>query len=117
MKCIRQLVCATASVVLVCSASAVGMHQRGGKGAPPTSPPAPAPVPQNNRNNQGNAPRNQPNNQNNRPAGNGRPTNLRQMEALPPKFVEKLQDMSPEKQERFLQNNERFRNMSPERQA
>jgi hypothetical protein len=37
--------------------------------------------------------------------------------ALPPKFVEKLQDMSPEQQERFMKNNERFKNMPPERQA
>jgi hypothetical protein len=36
---------------------------------------------------------------------------------LPPKFVERLQEMSPEEQERFMKNNERFRNMPPERQA
>ncbi len=42
--------------------------------------------------------------------GNGRA-------GLPPKFVEKLQDMPPEQQERFMRNNERFRNMTPQQQA
>ena len=32
----------------------------------------------------------------------------RGMEGLPPKWVENLRDMSPEEQERFMQNNERF---------
>ncbi len=43
--------------------------------------------------------------------------NMRAMEGLPPKWVRKLQDMPPAEQERFLQNNERFRNLPPERQA
>jgi hypothetical protein len=46
-----------------------------------------------------------------------RKNNLRGMEGLPPKWVQKLQDMSPEEQEKFLQNNERFRSLPPERQA
>jgi len=36
---------------------------------------------------------------------------------LPPKFVERLQEMSPEEQERFMRNNIKFQNMPPERQA
>lgn len=45
----------------------------------------------------------------------GRP-NLRGMEGLPPKWVERLQDMPPGEQQRFLQNNQRFRNLPPQRQ-
>ncbi|MDE3109793.1 MAG: DUF3106 domain-containing protein, partial [Acidobacteriota bacterium] len=45
----------------------------------------------------------------------GRP-NVRNMEGLPPKWVEKLRDLPPSEQERFLRNNERFRNLPPERQ-
>lgn len=49
--------------------------------------------------------------------GNGmRRPNLRGMEGLPPRWVEKLQDMPPAEQEKFLQNNERFRNLPPQRQ-
>jgi hypothetical protein len=36
---------------------------------------------------------------------------------LPPKAVERLEDMTPEQQERFLRNNERFQNLPPEQQA
>lgn len=43
--------------------------------------------------------------------------NMRAMEGLPPKWVRKLQDMTPAEQEHFLQNNERFRNLPPRRQA
>lgn len=50
-----------------------------------------------------------------RPNAAGKP-NLRGMEGLPPKWVEKLQDMPPAEQERFLENNERFRNLPPQRQ-
>lgn len=45
----------------------------------------------------------------------GKP-NARNMEGLPPRWVEKLQDMPPAEQQRFLQNNDRFRNLPPERQ-
>ncbi|MGH9639392.1 MAG: DUF3106 domain-containing protein [Bryobacteraceae bacterium] len=48
--------------------------------------------------------------------GKGKP-NIRGMEGLPPKWVEKLQDMPPQQQEKFLQNNERFRNLPPRRRA
>jgi Protein of unknown function (DUF3106) len=48
-------------------------------------------------------------------SGQRRP-NVRAMEGLPPKWVEKLQDMRPAQQQRFLQNNERFRNLPPQRQ-
>lgn len=47
---------------------------------------------------------------------NGRKPNVRGMEGLPPRWVEKLQDMPPAEQEKFLQNNERFRNLPPQRQ-
>jgi hypothetical protein len=43
--------------------------------------------------------------------------NARQMLGLPPRWVENLQDMSPQQQERFMKNNERFKTMSPEQQA
>lgn len=36
---------------------------------------------------------------------------------LPPKAVERLEDMTPEQQERFLRNNERFQNLPLEQQA
>ena len=36
---------------------------------------------------------------------------------LPPKAVERLEDMTPEQQERFLQNNQRFQNLPPEQQG
>lgn len=43
--------------------------------------------------------------------------NLRAMAGLPPKWIENLRDMSPEEQQRFLQNNRLFQNLAPERQA
>jgi hypothetical protein len=46
-----------------------------------------------------------------------RENNPRGMEGLPPKWVQKLQDMPPAEQEKFLQNNERFRSLPPERQT
>jgi hypothetical protein len=49
--------------------------------------------------------------------GNGGRPNLRGMEGLPPKWLQKLQDMPPADQERFLRNNERFQNLPPQRQA
>lgn len=36
---------------------------------------------------------------------------------VPPEWMERLQKMSPAEQERFLNNNERFRNLPPERKA
>lgn len=42
--------------------------------------------------------------------------NLRAMAGLPPKWIENLRDMSPEEQQRFLQNNRQFQNLLPERQ-
>ncbi|MGA9884701.1 MAG: DUF3106 domain-containing protein [Candidatus Acidiferrales bacterium] len=47
--------------------------------------------------------------------GMGKP-NIRGMEGLPSKWVEKLQDMPPAQQQRFLRNNERFHNLPPKRQ-
>jgi Protein of unknown function (DUF3106) len=41
----------------------------------------------------------------------------RGMAGLPPKWVDNLRDMSPEEQERFLDNNRQFQNLPPERQA
>jgi Protein of unknown function (DUF3106) len=53
------------------------------------------------------------------PHGNGsgasRP-NARAMEGLPPKWVERLRDMPPEQQQRFMQNNAQFQQLPPERQ-
>lgn len=42
--------------------------------------------------------------------------NLRAMAGLPPKWVENLREMSPEEQQRFLQNNRLFQNLPPDRQ-
>jgi len=36
---------------------------------------------------------------------------------LPPKAIERLQDLPPDKQEKFLQNNQRFQNLPPQQQA
>jgi hypothetical protein len=36
---------------------------------------------------------------------------------LPPKWVDHLQEMTPEEQQRFMKNNERFRQLSPDGQA
>ncbi len=36
---------------------------------------------------------------------------------LPPKAIERLQDMTPTRQEQFLRNNQRFLNLPPEQQA
>jgi len=49
-------------------------------------------------------------------AAQGQP-NLRSMAGLPPKWVEQLRDLSPEEQQRFMQNNARFKSLPPERQA
>jgi hypothetical protein len=56
------------------------------------------------------------------PAGNSPQsgaTNTKQhsMSNLPPKWAENLRDRSPEEQERFMQNNERFKNLPPAQQA
>ena len=40
----------------------------------------------------------------------------RQMLDLPPLWIERVQDMPPAQQERFLANNERFRSLPPQRQ-
>jgi hypothetical protein len=44
-----------------------------------------------------------------RPGGN--PNNL------PPRAIERLQDLPPDRQEKFLQNNQRFQNLPPGQQA
>ena len=41
----------------------------------------------------------------------------RALVGVPPKWVARLREMSPEEQERFLRNNARFRSLPPERQA
>ncbi len=53
----------------------------------------------------------------NNPGGAGEQGLGRGMAGLPPKWVENLRDMSPEEQERFLDNNRQFQNLPPERQA
>ncbi|HEV2488430.1 MAG TPA: DUF3106 domain-containing protein [Candidatus Acidoferrales bacterium] len=45
----------------------------------------------------------------------GKP-NPRGMMGLPPKWVENLRNISPEEQERFMNNDARFRSLPPERQ-
>jgi len=47
----------------------------------------------------------------NGPANAWRPANV------PPAMEERLRDMSPQEQERFLQNNQRFQSLPPQRQA
>src|SRR5579872_4615378 len=47
-----------------------------------------------------------------RPGGDGRA-----LAGLPPKWTEKLQDMSPGEQDRFMHNNERFKSLPPKQQA
>lgn len=42
--------------------------------------------------------------------------NLRALEGLPPKWVERVRDMPPEQQQQFLANNQAFRNLPPQRQ-
>jgi hypothetical protein len=42
--------------------------------------------------------------------------NVRAMDGLPPKWVENVREMPPDQQERFMENNERFKSLSPERQ-
>jgi hypothetical protein len=43
--------------------------------------------------------------------------NVRAMEGLPGKWVEKLHNMSPEEQQQFLENNEEFNHLPPARQG
>jgi len=47
-----------------------------------------------------------------KPQGKGRG-----LAGLPPKWVDRLRDMSPEEQERFMRNNQRFQTLPPQRQA
>lgn len=49
------------------------------------------------------------------PAAHGQP-NARAMAGLPPKWIDKLRDMPPDQQQRFLDNNQQFQRLSPERQ-
>ncbi len=50
--------------------------------------------------------------------GGGKPQGEgRGLAGLPPKWVDRLRDMSPEEQERFMRNNQRFQNLPPQRQA
>jgi hypothetical protein len=51
-----------------------------------------------------------------KPQGRGKGDG-RGMAGLPPKWVEHLQEMSPEEQEKFMRNNAEFRRLAPERQA
>jgi hypothetical protein len=48
-------------------------------------------------------------------AAKGQP-NERSMEGLPPKWVDRVRDMSPEQQQQFLENNEQFKQLPPARQ-
>jgi hypothetical protein len=42
--------------------------------------------------------------------------NLRAMDGLPPKWVENMRDMGPDEQQRFMENDARFKNLPPARQ-
>lgn len=48
-------------------------------------------------------------------ADKGKP-NARAMEGLPSRWGERLRDMSPEEQQRFMENNEQFQHLPPQRQ-
>jgi len=48
------------------------------------------------------------------PGNSGRGGNAN---SLPPKAIERLQDLPPQRQEKFLQNNQRFQNLPPSQQA
>jgi Protein of unknown function (DUF3106) len=50
-----------------------------------------------------------------RPQPNGGGS-VRSLDGLPPKWVERLRDMPPAQQERFLDNNRQFQNLPPQRQ-
>jgi hypothetical protein len=41
----------------------------------------------------------------------------RNLVGLPPKWVGRLQELSPEEQQKFLKNNQRFKSLPPDRQA
>jgi hypothetical protein len=50
------------------------------------------------------------------PQGRGQ-ANARGMAGMPPKWVERLQEMSPEEQQKFMRNDAEFRHLPSERQA
>lgn len=50
------------------------------------------------------------------PGGERGQPNMRAMAGLPPKWVEKVRDMPPEQQQRFMENNAQFQSLAPERQ-
>jgi hypothetical protein len=51
-----------------------------------------------------------------KPANPEKNPSLRAMDGLPPKWVENVRSMTPEEQERFMQNDARFKNLPPQRQ-
>ena len=51
------------------------------------------------------------------PAADGKGGSARSMMGLPSTWVERLQDMTPDEQEKFLSNNDRFKSMTPQQQA
>ena len=64
-------------------------------------------------------PANRPKNEGAKPGGEAKKPqgNGRGLAGLPPKWVDRLRDMSPEEQERFMRNNQRFQNLPPQRQS
>jgi hypothetical protein len=50
-------------------------------------------------------------------ANQGQQPNARGMMGVPPKWVERLREMSPEEQERFMRNNAHFQNLPSDRQT
>jgi hypothetical protein len=102
-----------AMLLLACSISNPIAAQRG-EHKPPASPPTGNNKPSKNEGTgnlkPGTNPINSGNSTNKDAGGN-------QMAGMPPKWIEKLQGMPPDQQERFMQNNAAFRKMTPERQA
>lgn len=124
MKSTRQFACTLNMLLLVCLFAASGTFAQ--KGANKKAPPLPPPQvkPANPPANSGNGNKGEKNSEGTKnteganPNQNGKGQgNARQMVGLPPKWVESLQDMSPEQQQRFMKNNDRFKRMSPEEQA
>lgn len=108
MKRFGQFVSFFALFLVLCALSLPASAQKSNRKPPP--PPANNKPPKENKNSDANGTANNK-------EGNNNEGNLHQLTGLPPKFIENLREMSPEQQERFLSNNQRFQNMNPQQQA
>jgi predicted Fe-S protein YdhL (DUF1289 family) len=88
-------------------------QQGGGRGSAANSYHPPASAPASGAANEQRPAENRPQNE----QGSETNANQRSMSKLPQKWAENLRDRSPEEQERFMQNNERFKNLPPAQQA